>query len=323
VLEATRRVDTVLLDKTGTVTTGTMAVTAVRPAPGVDPADLLRLAAAVEHASEHPIARAVVAAAPGELPAVADFVALPGLGATGTVDGHRVIVGRPRLLADRGIDVPAAAATATGAADAVDGGTTVAVGRDGDYRGTILVADTVKPTSAEAVARLVALGLRPVLLTGDTPASARAVAAEVGIGADDVIAGVLPAEKVAAVRRLQGEGRVVAMVGDGINDAAALAAADLGIALGTGTDVAIEASDLTLVRGDLLAAVDAIALSRATLATIRGNLFWAFAYNAAAVPLAAVGLVTPVLAAAAMALSSIFVVTNSLRLFRFAGYATR
>ncbi|MDT5035542.1 MAG: P-type Cu+ transporter [Micromonosporaceae bacterium] len=314
VLEATRRVDTVLLDKTGTVTTGTMAVTAMRPAPGVDPTELLRLAAAVEHASEHPIARAVVAAAPGALPAVADFVALPGLGASGTVEGHHVIVGRPRLLADRGIDIPAADA---------DGPTTVAVGWDGGYRGAILVADTVKPTSAGAVARLVALGLRPVLLTGDTVASARAVAAAVGIGIDDVIAEVLPAEKVAAVRRLQGEGRVVAMVGDGVNDAAALAAADLGIALGTGTDVAIEASDLTLVRGDLLAAVDAIALSRATLRTIKGNLFWAFAYNVAALPLAAAGLVTPVLAAAAMALSSIFVVTNSLRLFRFAGHAAR
>jgi P-type Cu+ transporter len=304
VLEATRRIDTVLLDKTGTVTTGVMAVTGVHPAPGVERADLLRLAAAVEHASEHPVARAIVRVADADLPPVHGFAALPGLGATGAVDGHDVLVGRPQLLADRGIEVPA---------DDV----TVAVAWDGEYRGAIMVADTVKGSSAGAVARLRALGLRPILLTGDVAATAYAVAAEVGIDPTDVIAGVLPAGKVDTVRRFQREGRVVAMVGDGVNDAAALAAADLGIAIGTGTDVAIEASDLTLVRDDLTAAVDAIALSRATLRTIKGNLFWAFAYNVAALPLAAAGLVTPVLAAAAMAASSVFVVTNSLRLFRF------
>jgi Cu+-exporting ATPase len=307
VLEATRRVDTILLDKTGTVTTGVMAVTGVYPAPGVDRGALLRLAGAVEYGSEHPIARAVVAAASAEaatglLPDVTGFAALPGLGATGAVDGHDVVVGRPRLLAERGIDVPA-------------GTTGVAVGWDGRYRGHLAVADQVKPTSRAAVDRLRRLGLRPVLLTGDAASTAHTVAAEVGI--DDVRAEVLPAGKVDTVRRLQAEGRVVAMVGDGVNDAAALAAADLGIAMGTGADVAIEASDLTLVHGDLTAVVDAIRLSRATLATIRGNLFWAFGYNVAAIPLAAAGLVTPVLAAAAMALSSVFVVTNSLRLFRF------
>jgi Cu+-exporting ATPase len=306
VLEATRRIDTVLLDKTGTVTTGAMAVTEVLPGPGVERGELVRVAAAVEHGSEHPIARAIVAGArTAALPPVEDFVALPGLGASGRVEGRAVIVGRARLLVEHGIDVPALDAA----------GTAVAVAWDGAYRGTILVADAVKPTSKAAVARLRALGLRPVLLTGDVESTARSVAAEVGI--DDVVAEVLPAGKVAAVRRFQDAGRVVAMVGDGVNDAAALAAADLGIAMGTGTDVAIEASDLTLVRDDLTAAVDAIALSRATLRTIKGNLFWAFAYNVAALPLAAAGLVTPVLAAAAMALSSVFVVTNSLRLFRF------
>jgi Cu+-exporting ATPase len=301
VLEATRRIDTVLLDKTGTVTTGLMSLVDVRPVEGVSRGELLRLAGAVEHAAEHPVARAIAAAAPPPLSPVDDFAALPGLGARGRVDGHDVLVGQARLLASYGIDVPA-----------VDG---VAVAWDGVYGGALVVADTVKPTSAAAVRRLRALGLRPVLLTGDVEATARTVAAEVGI--DEVIAQVLPAEKVAAVRRLQADGRVVAMVGDGVNDAAALAAADLGLAMGTGTDVAIEASDLTLVRGDLTAAADAIALSRATLRTIRGNLFWAFGYNVAAIPLAAAGLVTPVVAAAAMALSSIFVVTNSLRLFRF------
>ena len=290
VLEATRRIDTVVLDKTGTVTTGTMSVTAVRPAPGQDADELLRYAAAVEQASEHPVGRAI-AASRGDLPPVARFQAMPGLGARGVVDGHEVMVGR--------------------AAD-VEG---VAVSWDGVYRGAIVVADTVRPTSASAVSRLRALGLHPVLLTGDTAANAWTVADAVGI--EEVLAEVLPAGKVDTVRRLQAQGRVVAMVGDGVNDAAALAAADLGIAMGTGTDVAIEASDLTLVRGDLTAAVDAIRLSRATLRTIRGNLFWAFAYNLAALPLAAAGLVTPVLAAAAMAGSSLFVVSNSLRLFRF------
>jgi P-type Cu+ transporter len=306
VLESTRRVDTVVLDKTGTVTTGQMALVGQAPAEGVAPKDLVRLAASVEHASEHPIAQAIVAAAPGELPAVTDFENLPGLGAEGTVEGRRVLVGRPRLLADRGVAVPQ-----------VDPGgrTPVAVAVDGAYAGTLFVADTVKSTSAEAVARLRALGLTPVLLTGDTEATARAVAAEVGIA--EVVAEVLPADKVDVVRRLQEQGRVVAMVGDGVNDAAALATADLGLAMGTGTDVAIEASDLTLVRGDLTAAPQAIRLSRSTLGTIKGNLFWAFAYNTAAIPLAVIGLVTPVLAALAMALSSVAVVTNSLRLFRF------
>jgi Cu+-exporting ATPase len=306
VLESTRRVDTVLLDKTGTVTTGQMTLVGSSPVAGVTAEELIRYAAAVEHASEHPIARAIVAAAGGEALPVDGFQALPGLGARGTVGGRKVLVGRPRLLADEGIDVPPVPA---------DGRTPVAVAWDGAYRGTLFVADAVKPSSPEAVARLRALGLTPVLLTGDTEATARAVAGQVGVA--EVIAEVLPEEKVAVVRRLQGEGRVVAMVGDGVNDAAALAAADLGLSMGTGTDVAIEAADLTLVRGDLTAAADAIRLSRATLRTIRGNLFWAFAYNVAALPLAAMGLVTPVLAAAAMALSSIFVVTNSLRLFRF------
>ena len=301
VLEATRRADTVVLDKTGTVTTGTMAVTAVTPAGGVDGAELVRYAAAVEDAAEHPVARAIAAAGPRPPLPVHDFAALPGLGAQATVDGRRVVVGRPELLAAQGIPVPA-----------VDG---VAVAWDGMYRGSITVADTVRPTSAAAVARLRGLGLRPVLLTGDSAAVAASVAGQVGI--DEVHAGVLPADKVSVVQRLRAEGRVVAMVGDGVNDAAALAAADLGIAMGTGTDVAIEASDLTLVRADLLAAADAIALSRATLRTVKGNLFWAFAYNVAAVPLAVAGLVAPELAAAAMALSSVFVVSNSLRLFRF------
>jgi P-type Cu+ transporter len=296
VLEATRRVDTVVLDKTGTVTTGAMALTG-RPDP-----EVLRYAAAVEHAAEHPVARAIAAAGPQPPVPVTDFAALPGLGARGTVEGHDVLVGRPALLAAQGIAVP----------DGVEG---IAVAWDGGYRGALTVADAVRPTSAEAVRRFRDLGLRPVLLTGDTEAVAREVAA--GVGIDEVVAGVLPDGKVAVVQGLQAQGRVVAMVGDGVNDAAALAAADLGIAMGTGTDVAIEASDLTLVRPDLLAAVDAIRLSRATLRTIKGNLFWAFAYNVAAIPLAAAGLVMPELAAAAMALSSVFVVTNSLRLFRF------
>jgi Cu+-exporting ATPase len=306
VLESTRRVDTVVLDKTGTVTTGQMAVVGNAPAGGVTAEELLRLAAAVEHASEHPVAKAIVAAAAAPPPAVTGFQSLPGLGAEGTVDGRRVLVGRPRALTDRGVEVPPVDP---------DGRTPVAVAVDGRYAGTLFVADTVKPTSADAVARLRALGLDPVLLTGDTAATARAVAAQVGI--DEAIAEVLPEEKVAVVRRLREQGRVVAMVGDGVNDAAALATADLGLAMGTGTDVAIEASDLTLVRGDLTAVPQAIRLSRATLGTIKGNLFWAFAYNTAAIPLAMAGLVTPVLAALAMALSSVAVVTNSLRLFRF------
>lgn len=306
VLESTRRIDTVVLDKTGTVTTGQMALRGAAPAAGFTRDELLRYAAAVEHASEHPIARAIVAAGPVQPVPVTGFENLPGLGARGTVEGREVVVGRPRLVAERGIQVPETEP---------DGSTPVAVAVDGEYAGTLYVADTVKPTSAAAVAQLRRLGLTPVLLTGDTTATARAVAAEVGI--EEVFAEVLPADKVAVVRRLQAEGRVVAMAGDGVNDAAALATADLGLAMGTGTDVAIEASDLTLVRGDLTAAPEAIRLSRATLRTIRSNLFWAFAYNTAAIPLAVLGLVTPVLAALAMALSSVAVVTNSLRLFRF------
>ncbi|WP_155368889.1 heavy metal translocating P-type ATPase [Catellatospora vulcania] len=311
VLESTRRVDTIVLDKTGTVTTGVMALVGTHPAAGIEEQDLLRYAAAVEHASEHPIARAVVhgAAARGIAPAaVRDFQSLPGLGAQGLVDGRKVLVGRASMLAEQGVALDPA-----GAADGER--TAVAVALDGEFAGWLVVADTVKPGSVAAVAEFKRLGLRPVLLTGDAAGPARAVAAEVGI--DEVIAGVLPAGKVDAVRKLQEQGHTVAMVGDGVNDAAALAAADLGLAMGTGTDAAIEAADLTLVRGDLTVAADAIRLSRATLRTIKGNLFWAFAYNVAALPLAAAGLVTPVLAAAAMALSSIFVVTNSLRLFRF------
>ncbi|MBV1849242.1 heavy metal translocating P-type ATPase [Catellatospora tritici] len=322
VLESTRRIDTVLLDKTGTVTTGVMSLVEVLPAAGVTETQLLRAAAAVEHASEHPIARAIVAGAAsrGIEPApVHDFRALPGLGARGTVAGRAVLIGRHSLLTAHGIELRKGPFLSLSDVEGplLNGGrTTVAVALDGVFAGWLLLADTVKPGSADAVARLRALGLRPVLLTGDAEGPARAVAAEVGI--DEVIAEVLPEGKVEAVRRAQeGGAHRVAMVGDGVNDAAALAAADLGLAMGTGTDAAIEAADITLVRGDLPAAADAIRLSRATLSTIKGNLFWAFAYNVAALPLAAAGLVTPVLAAAAMALSSIFVVTNSLRLFRF------
>ncbi|WP_432825120.1 heavy metal translocating P-type ATPase [Dactylosporangium sp. CA-092794] len=304
VLESTRRADTILLDKTGTVTTGRLALRTVTPRDGQDPDELLRLAGAVEHASEHPVGRAVAQAAEarfGPLPPVAGFSGVPGLGVRGEVDGRKIIVGRAQLLRENGID-----------AQDDDG---ILVGWDGAVRGSLTVADAVKPTSASAVSRLSALGLTPILLTGDTPAVARAVADEVGIA--EVIAGVLPEGKVDAVRRLQAQGRVVAMVGDGVNDAAALAQADLGLAMGTGTDAAIEAADLTLVRPDLLAAADAIRLARATLGTIRGNLFWAFAYNVAALPVAAAGLLNPMIAGAAMALSSVFVVTNSLRLRAF------
>ncbi|MFE2727703.1 heavy metal translocating P-type ATPase [Kitasatospora sp. NPDC059327] len=319
VLESTRRVDTVVLDKTGTVTTGRMTLLAVHTAEGVTETEALRLAGALEHASEHPIARAVATAATqrvGEPPAVEDFENVPGLGVQGVVDGHAVLVGREQLLADWSQYLPEALAEAKRAAEGA-GRTAVAVGWDGAARAVLEVADAVKPTSAEAVRALRALGLRPVLLTGDNRLVAEAVAAEVGIGPQDVIAEVLPRDKVATVRRLQAEGRVVAVVGDGVNDAAALAQADLGLAMGTGTDAAIEAGDLTLVRGDLLAAADAVRLSRRTLATIKGNLFWAFGYNIAALPLAAAGLLNPMIAGAAMAFSSVFVVTNSLRLRRF------
>lgn len=318
VLESTRAVDTVVLDKTGTVTTGRMALVDVVAAPGEDADEVLRLAGALEDASEHPIARAVAHAARerGALPAVEDFANLEGLGVQGVVDGHAVIVGRPRLLAEWSQHLPVELEDALTRAQAA-GGTAVAVGWDGSARGIVVVADEPKPTSAGAIAGLRELGLRPILLTGDNLTVARAVAGRVGIDADDVIADVLPADKVDVVKRLQSEGRIVAMVGDGVNDAAALAQADLGLAMGTGTDVAIEASDLTLVRGDLQVAVDAIRLSRRTLATIKGNLFWAFAYNVAALPLAAAGLLNPMLAGAAMAFSSVFVVSNSLRLRRF------
>ncbi|MDX3573561.1 heavy metal translocating P-type ATPase, partial [Streptomyces sp. ID05-47C] len=323
VLENTRRVDTVVLDKTGTVTTGRMTLQEVYAADGTDEKLLLRLAGALEHASEHPVARAIAAGAEmevspleqgdlrgpaGRLPSAEHFENVPGRGVRGRVEGHEVAVGR---FFD---DLPPDVAHARDEAER-RGRTAVVVGWDGAVRGVLAVADAVKETSAEAVRELRALGLTPVLLTGDNRAVAEAVAAEVGI--DEVIAEVLPEDKVAVVKRLQGEGRVVAMVGDGVNDAAALATADLGLAMGTGTDAAIEAGDLTLVRGDLRVAADAIRLSRRTLATIKGNLVWAFGYNVAALPLAAAGLLNPMLAGAAMAFSSVFVVTNSLRLRTF------
>ncbi|HYO41201.1 MAG TPA: heavy metal translocating P-type ATPase [Nocardioidaceae bacterium] len=323
VLESTRRVDTVVLDKTGTVTTGHMVLIDVVAGPGEDTGEVLALAGALENASEHPIAGAISSGARdrvGTLPSVEDFASLEGLGVQGivSVDGrsHTVIVGRPRLLAEWSQPLPPALDDAVARAEAA-GGTAVAVGWDDAARGVIVVADEVRTTSAEAITQFRALGLRPVLLTGDNGTVARSVAADIGIEPDAVIAGVLPAGKVDVVRQLQAEGKVVAMVGDGVNDAAALAQADLGLAMGTGTDVAIEASDLTLVRGDLRLAVDAIRLSRRTLDTIKGNLFWAFAYNVAALPLAAAGLLNPMLAGAAMAFSSVFVVTNSLRLRSF------
>ncbi|MFJ5730507.1 heavy metal translocating P-type ATPase [Streptomyces paradoxus] len=321
VLESTRRVDTVVLDKTGTVTTGRMTLLAVHTAEGTDEAEVLRLAGALEHSSEHPIARAVADGALeklGALPTPEDFANVPGLGVQGVVEGHAVLVGRERLLAEWAMELPAELARARAAAEEA-GRTAIAVAWDGEARALLEVADAVKDTSAEAVGRLRALGLTPILLTGDNEAVARSVAREVGI--EEVIAEVLPQDKVDVVKRLQAEGRSVAMVGDGVNDAAALAQADLGLAMGTGTDAAIEAGDLTLVRGDLRAAADAIRLARRTLGTIRSNLFWAFAYNVAALPLAAAGLLTPMIAGAAMAFSSVFVVGNSLRLrtFRAAG----
>jgi P-type Cu+ transporter len=311
VLESTRRVDTVVLDKTGTVTTGRMTLQEVHVVQEADEKQVLRLAGALEHASEHPVARAIAVGAEervGPLPEAEGFENVPGKGVRGRVEGHEVVVGRL-------IDVlPAELARAKEEAER-DGRTAVVVGWDGVAQGVLAVADAVKETSAEAVRSLRALGLTPVLLTGDNRVVAEAVARTVGI--DEVIAEVLPEDKVDAVRRLQGEGRVVAMVGDGVNDAAALAAADLGLAMGTGTDAAIEAGDLTLVRGDLRVAADAIRLSRRTLSTIKGNLVWAFGYNVAALPLAAAGLLNPMIAGAAMAFSSVFVVTNSLRLRAF------
>jgi Cu+-exporting ATPase len=314
-LESTRRVDTIVLDKTGTVTEGKMALVDVVTAPGVDRVEALRLVGAVEHASEHPIARAIAVAAEREAPLlpVESFKNRDGLGVEGIVDGHALVVGRPSLLVEWGVELgPLADAVSSAQAD---GRTAIAAAWDGQARAVFVVADTVKPSSALAITELKRLGLRPVLLTGDNESTARTVAVQVGI--DDVIADVLPADKAAVVRGLQEQGAVVAMVGDGVNDAPALAQADLGLAIGTGTDVAIEASDLTLVTGDLRAAGDAIRLSRRTLATIKGNLFWAFAYNVAALPLAASGYLNPLIAGGAMAFSSVFVVSNSLRLRRF------
>ncbi|WP_405727253.1 heavy metal translocating P-type ATPase [Streptomyces sp. NBC_00028] len=319
VLESTRKVDTIVLDKTGTVTTGRMTLLAVHTAEGTDATEVLQLAGALEHASEHPIARAVADGALeklGSLPTPEDFANVPGLGVQGIVDGHAVLVGRERLLSEWAMELPERLARWKSEAEA-SGRTAIAVAWDGETRAVLEVADAVKETSAEAITRLRALGLTPILLTGDNEAVAQAVAREVGIAPEDVIAEVLPQDKVDVVKRLQGEGRSVAMVGDGVNDAAALAQADLGLAMGTGTDAAIEAGDLTLVRGDLRAAADAIRLARRTLGTIRSNLFWAFAYNVAALPLAAAGLLNPMLAGAAMAFSSVFVVGNSLRLRSF------
>ncbi|TRV74286.1 copper-translocating P-type ATPase [Streptomyces sp. 130] len=320
VLESTRRADTIVLDKTGTVTTGRMTLQAVRTAPDTTESDVLRLAGALEHASEHPIAQAVATGAAertgAALPTPEDFANVPGLGVQGVVDGHAVLVGREQLLAEWEIRLPADLAARKAEAEAA-GRTAIAVAWDGEARAVLEVADAVKDTSAEAITRLRRLGLRPILLTGDNRAVAESVAAEVGI--DEVYAEVMPQDKVDVVKRLQAEGRSVAMVGDGVNDAAALAQADLGLAMGTGTDAAIEAGDLTLVRGDLRAAPDAIRLARRTLSTIRTNLFWAFAYNVAALPLAAAGLLNPMIAGAAMAFSSVFVVGNSLRLRRFRG----
>jgi Cu+-exporting ATPase len=331
VLESTRRVDTIVLDKTGTVTTGRMTLVDISggsvAADGEDEDDALRVAGALEAASEHPVARAIAGGAAdrlGDLPPVEGFANVEGLGVTGTVAGRRAVVGRERLLREHGLDIPVGLRQAMTRAE-VAGRTAVLVGWAGRARAVFAVADAVKPTSAHAVAALRRLGLTPVLLTGDNATVARTVAAEVGIDdtTDTVIAEVLPADKVDVIKRLQAQGKVVAMVGDGVNDAAALAQADLGLAMGTGTDVAIEASDLTLVRGDLAVAVDAIRLSRRTLRVIKGNLFWAFAYNIAALPLAAAGLLNPMIAGAAMALSSVFVVSNSLRLRRFAALPPR
>jgi P-type Cu+ transporter len=320
VLESTGRIDTIVLDKTGTITSGHMSLVDVTVAPGVERADVLRLVGSIEHASEHAIGRAIATAARdeiGPLAAAELFVSREGLGVEGVVDGHALLVGRPSLVRASGVELSARLTGAIEHAEAV-GRSAIVAAWDGEARAVLEISDTVKPTSAEAIALLRSLGLRPVLLTGDSRQTAEAVAREVGI--EDVIAGVMPAEKAAVVRRLQADGHVVAMVGDGVNDAPALAQADLGLAIGTGTDVAIEASDLTLVSGDLRAAADAIRLSRRTLATIKANLFWAFAYNVLALPLAALGYLDPIIAGATMALSSFFVVSNSLRL---RGFRTR
>ena len=323
VLESTRKVDTVVLDKTGTVTSGKMTLTDVITEPGVDRAELLRFAGALEDSSEHPIAQAIAKGATqevGQLPTPEDFANVEGKGVQGIVEGTPVVVGRESLLADWSQKLSPEVAQAKAQAEG-EGKTVVAIGWDGAARGILVVADTVKPTSAEAIRGLKEIGLTPVLLTGDNEAVARQIASEVGI--DEVIAEVLPKDKVDVVTRLQEEGKIVAMVGDGVNDAHALAQADLGLAMGTGTDVAIEASDITLVRGDLRAAVDAIRLSRKTLSTIKTNLFWAFAYNTAAIPVAALGMLNPMLAGAAMAFSSVFVVGNSLRLRGFTSVASK
>ena len=318
VLESTREVDTVVLDKTGTVTTGKMTLIEVVTEPGNDSGEVLRLVGALENASEHPIGRAIAVEAlerSGDLTTVESFTNREGLGVEGVVEGHAVIAGRPALLGEWGLELSGHLQRAKEAAEQA-GRTAVVAAWDGEVRAVFVVSDTVKPTSAEAIGQLKDLGLQPVLLTGDNERAARSVAAEVGI--DEVIAEVLPADKVEVISRLQGEGRIVAMIGDGVNDAAALARADLGLSMGTGTDAAIEASDLTLVRGDLRSAPDAIRLARRTLSTIKGNLLWAFAYNIAALPLAAAGYLNPMIAGAAMAFSSVFVVSNSLRLRRFA-----
>ena len=323
VLESTRKVDTVVLDKTGTVTSGKMTLTDVITESGVDRAELLRFAGALEDSSEHPIAQAIAKGATqevGQLPTPEDFANVEGKGVQGIVEGTPVVVGRESLLADWSQKLSPEVARAKAQAEG-EGKTVVAIGWDGAARGILVVADTVKPTSAEAIRGLKEIGLTPVLLTGDNEAVARQIASEVGI--DEVIAEVLPKDKVDVVTRLQEEGKIVAMVGDGVNDAPALAQADLGLARGTGPDVAIEASDITLVRGDLRAAVDAIRLSRKTLSTIKTNLFWAFAYNTAAIPVAALGMLNPMLAGAAMAFSSVFVVGNSLRLRGFTSVASK
>jgi Cu+-exporting ATPase len=322
VLESTKQVDTIVLDKTGTVTTGKMTLLAVTAAAGTAESELLRIAGAIEDASEHPIAQAIAKGATervGALPPVESFVNIEGKGVQGVVDGHLVLVGRDSLLDEWAITIPSELAAAKTEAEGA-GQTAVVVAWDGRAQGVLVVADAVKATSAEAIAQFIALGLTPILLTGDNETVARRVAAQVGI--ERVIAEVLPQQKVEVIAQLQAEGRVVAMVGDGVNDAAALAQADLGLAMGTGTDAAIEAADLTLVRGDLRSAADAIRLSRRTLGTIKVNLFWAFAYNVAAIPLAALGLLNPMLAGAAMAFSSVFVVGNSLRLRSFSSRAT-